>query len=150
MTGVQTCALPICDGGLPILVNRGWVPYERRDPATRAAGQVAGPVVVEGILRREPRGGASSWFVPDNSPERNQWFWFDLPAMARAAGVPAFAPFYVEAAAAPNPGGLPIGGQTIVELPSNHLEYAITWYSLAIALAFIYVLWHRQRGQTGT
>jgi surfeit locus 1 family protein len=138
----------IREAGPPVLINRGWVPPERANPQARAAGQVAGPVTVEGVLRREPRrlAGVLSWLVPiENDPVRNQWFWFDLPAMAQAAGLPEVAPYYIEAAATPNPGGFPIGGQTMVELPSNHLQYAITWYSLALALAVIFVVWHRQR-----
>jgi surfeit locus 1 family protein len=122
--------------GPPVLVNRGWVPYSRKEPATRQEGQVAGPTTIEGILRTEPRKG---WLMPDNDAARNEWFWFDLPAMKSSAGVPDAAPFYIEAGPAPNPGGFPIGGQTIVQLPSNHLQYAITWFALAIALAAIYV-----------
>ncbi|MBI3452551.1 MAG: SURF1 family protein [Rhodospirillales bacterium] len=128
--------------GPPVLVNRGWVPSRFRDPAARAAGQVGGTVTIEGILRTEPRRG---WLMPDNDPVRNVWLWFDLPAMARAAGVPGAAPFYVEAGPAPNPGGYPLGGQTMVELPNNHLQYAITWYALAIVLLVIYVMSQRVR-----
>ncbi|MBI3706116.1 MAG: SURF1 family protein [Proteobacteria bacterium] len=128
--------------GPPVLINRGWVPYERKDPARRAEGQVAGAVTVEGILRREPRHGL---FMPDNDAARNEWFWYDLPAMAVATRLADLAPFYVEAGTVANPGGFPIGGQTIIELPSNHIQYAITWYALAVALAVIYVMWHRQQ-----
>jgi surfeit locus 1 family protein len=126
--------------GPPILVNRGWVPYSRKEPQARQEGQVAGPVTVEGILRTEPRKG---WLMPANDVARNEWFWFDLPAMKQAAGVPDAASFYIEAGPAPNPGGFPIGGQTIFQLPSNHLQYAITWFALAIALAVIYVVSQR-------
>jgi surfeit locus 1 family protein len=126
--------------GPPVLINRGWVPYSRKDAAARADGQVAGLVTVEGILRSEPRKG---WLMPANSAERNEWFWFDLPAMKQAAGVPDAAPFYIEAGPAPNPGGFPIGGQTLLSLPNNHLQYAFTWFSLAIALAVIYVVSQR-------
>jgi len=131
------------DGAAPVLVNRGWVPYERRKPETRAAGQVEGQVTIEGIARREARKG---WFMPDNDPTRNEWFWYDLPAMAAAAGLSDIVPLYIEADASPNPGGFPIGGQTIVEIPSPHLQYAITWYALAIALGVIYFVWHLRRG----
>ena len=45
----------------------------------------------------------------------------------------------VEADATPNPGGLPIGGQTRTELPNNHLQYAITWYGLAAGLLVVWI-----------
>jgi surfeit locus 1 family protein len=55
-------------------------------------------------------------------------------------------PFTVDAGKAPNPGGYPRGGVTRTELPNDHLQYAITWFVLAGALAVIYVLHHRKRG----
>jgi len=128
--------------GAPVLVNRGWVPPSRKDAARRAAGQVEGEVAVEGVLRV---GAQRTWAMPDNDPARNVWFWWELPAMARAAGLDAAAPFYVEAAIDPaSPEGTPLGGQTRYQLPDNHLGYALTWYALAIALAVIYVLSQRQ------
>jgi len=126
------------DGGY-VLVDRGWVPTDKADPASRAAGQVAGTVTIEGVVRR---GWAQGWFVPDNNVARNQWFYGDLAAMAASAKVSA-PPILLEAGAAANPGGFPIGGQTQVTLPNNHLQYAITWFGMALALAVIYVVYHR-------
>ena len=130
------------EGGAAVLVNRGWVPRERKEPARRAEGQVAGPVEIVGYLRHDARRG---WLMPDNDVAGNHWFWFDLPAMSRRAGLAETATFYLEADTTPNPGNLPVGGQTQIQLPSNHLQYAITWYVLAAGFAVIYVLWHRRR-----
>jgi surfeit locus 1 family protein len=129
-------------GGPVLMIDRGWVPLDRKDPAARAPGQIAGPTAVTGILRP---GHQPSWLTPDNQPDKNFWFWIDLPAMARAAGAEgrAVTEAYLEADAAPNPGGFPIGGQTRTDLPNDHLHYAITWYALALALAVIYILYHR-------
>ena len=41
------------------------------------------------------------------------------------------------------PGGWPEGGQTRLELPNNHLQYAITWFLLAGALVVIYLVYVR-------
>lgn len=128
-------------GGGHVLVLRGWVPNDRKEPASRADGQVTGPVTVTGIVRLPWRPG---WFTPDNDPAKNVWFWPDRDAMQRFAGVD-FPALLVEADATPIPGGLPQGGQTRVDIPNDHLHYALTWYGFAIALAVIYVLWHRQR-----
>ena len=132
--------------GPPVLVERGWIPWDLRDPATRAAGNPPGTVEVEGLLRIPD--GKPSWFVPDNDPTRNQWFYIDPAAMGRAASAPDVLPFYVEAGPAPNPGGYPLGGQAHTDLPNNHLQYAITWYSLAAVLVVIYLLLARRERAT--
>jgi surfeit locus 1 family protein len=130
------------EGGPVVMVDRGWVPLDRKDPAARAQGQIEGATTVTGILRP---GHEPSWLTPENEPEKNFWFWIDLPSMAHAVGTEAntVTEAYLEADATPNPGGFPIGGQTRTELPNDHLQYAITWYALALALVVIYILFHR-------
>jgi len=131
------------DGGGAVLVNRGWVPPERKNPATRAEGQVAGPVSLTGVVRKPWHQG---WFVPDNDVGKNIWFYGDAAAMAQAMKVTAPL-FFIEVDAAPNPGRLPQGGQTRVDIPNNHLQYAITWYAFSIVLLAIYFVWHRKQGR---
>jgi len=126
-----------------VFVNRGFVPTELKDPARRAAGQPSGPVRVAGLLRVSPD-KKPGWFVPDNRADINYWFWVDLPAISAAAGLTNVAPFTIDADAAPNPGGWPKGGATPLVLPNDHLQYAITWFSLAIVALVIYLL--SQRG----
>lgn len=135
-------------GGRIVFVNRGFIPAELKDPAKRAAGQIEGTVEVHGLLRLPPA-GRPNWFLPDNRPDLNYWFWVDLPAMAAADKLDDVAPFYIDADAAPNPGGWPKGGVTRLDLPNNHLQYAITWFSLAAALIVIYVLFHRRDAGSG-
>jgi surfeit locus 1 family protein len=134
-------------GGRVVFVNRGYIPAELRDPAKRAAGQLGGTVRVQGLLRLPPA-GRPNWFLPDNRPDLNYWFWVDLPAMSAADKLDRVAPFYIDADATPNPGGWPKGGVTRLTLPNNHLQYAITWFSLAVALIVIYVLFHRRNAGT--
>ncbi len=135
-------------GGRIVFINRGFVPAELRNPARRPAGQLAGTVHVVGLLRLPPA-GRPNWFLPDNRPDLNYWFWVDLPAMAAADKLDRVAPFYIDADAAPNPGGWPKGGVTRLELPNNHLQYAITWFSLAVALIVIYFVYHRRDARPG-
>ena len=130
-------------GGRIVFVNRGYIPAELKDPAKRAAGQIVGTVRVQGLLRLPPA-GKPNWFLPDNRPDLNYWFWVDLPAMSAADKLDRVAPLYIDADATPNPGGWPKGGVTRLMLPNNHLQYAITWFSLAVALIVIYVLFHRR------
>ena len=126
-----------------IFVNRGFIPAEIKDPAKRSPGQIAGEVHIVGLLRVPPA-KKPAWFLPDNRPDLNYWFWVDIPAMAAADRLSDVAPFYIDADATPNPGGWPKGGITRLELPNDHLQYAITWFVLAIAMAVIYVLYCRR------
>ena len=146
-TGYQIITpMRLADGKL-LLVDRGWIPGNLKDKATRAAGEPSGTITVEGLLRLGAS-GRPNWFVPDNRCDINYWFWIDIAGMASCGGLHDVLPFTVDAGPAPNPGGYPRGGITRVALPNDHLQYAITWFALAIGLAVIYVLYHRGRSAT--
>lgn len=131
------------DGGGVVMVNRGWIPTELKAPAERpGSAPPDGEVTATGVLRVPWPQGA---FVADNEPDTNMWFWPDLGAMSAAIGRPV-APYMVALdPRADDPNAYPLGGQTRVDIPNNHLGYALTWYGFAIALAAIYILWHRRR-----
>lgn len=130
-------------GGHIVFVDRGFVPSELKDPARRIAGQQTGSVRVSGLMRLPPE-RKPNWFVPDNRPEQGDWFWVDLKAMTAADGFAEAAPFYIAADATPNPGGWPKGGVGLPALPNHHLQYAITWFSLAGAAFVIFLLSERR------
>lgn len=131
--------LVMADGSV-VFVNRGYVPLELKDAAKRLEGQVSGEVEVVGLVREAEIPGA---FTPANDVDKNIWYWRDLDAMATTAfgaDQPRLASFMVDAEAEPlPPGGWPRGGTTRVELPNRHLEYALTWYGLAVALLAVFV-----------
>ena len=121
----------LTDGGFTVLVNRGFVPAERRGPATRAEGQITGGTAVTGLLRiSEPKGG----FLRTNDPAADRWHSRDVAAIAAARGLTDTAPYFIDADATPNPGGLPIGGLTVIAFRNTHLVYALTWFALALML----------------
>ncbi len=132
----------VTDRGFTVLVNRGFVPTEARERSARAAGEPEGEVTLTGLLRlSEPGGG----FLRRNDPAADRWYSRDVAAIATARGIDdstEVAPYFVDADAAPNPGGLPMGGLTVVAFHNNHLVYALTWYALALmtAGALIFVL----------
>jgi len=137
------------DDGRAIFVNRGFVPYDRKTSAARLEGQIEGRVTVRGLARAELAAKPSS-LLPDNDLAGNIFYWKDLAAMTGNAGLdPAkVVPFFIDQAKSDIPGGYPVGGVTIVDLPNNHLQYAVTWYGLALALAGVYaaMLLRRWRG----
>ncbi len=54
--------------------------------------------------------------------------------MAKAKNWGTVAPFYVDQEAPAAPGGLPKVGPLKASLPNNHLQYAVTWYGLALVV----------------
>ena len=129
--------------GQTVLIDRGFVPDALRDPKTRAAGQPAGEVVLTGVLRRSQLPGM---FTPAPDRQSRLWFVRDVPDMAAALGL-MVPPILIEADATPNPGGWPLGGRTQTDIPNDHLQYAMTWFGLALALLAIYLLYHRSHGR---
>ena len=135
------------DDGRVVLFDRGWIPSEKKDPAKRPEGQISGKVDLIGIVRRSQ---VKRQFAPDNHPAKNFWFHVDVPLMRSMVGGKPDAKldtFFLEADAAPNPGGLPIGGQTRLDIPNDHLQYAITWFLIALAMAGVYLAYHWENGR---
>jgi surfeit locus 1 family protein len=130
-------------GGL-VVINRGFVPEGRQDPATRANGDIGGPVELVGVMRWPEARGI---FSPNDEPERNLWFVRDPVAIASAKGWGRVAPFFIELESPQPPGGLPRPGPLKVNLRNEHLQYAITWYGLALVVAVMFALWLRARRQ---
>jgi surfeit locus 1 family protein len=120
------------DAGFTVLVNRGFVPSDRRAASSREAGESEGPTTVTGLMRMSEPGGG---FLRANDPAGGRWYSRDVSAIAAAHGLTNIAPYFIDADATPNPGGLPIGGLTVLDFPNNHLIYALTWFVLAAMLA---------------
>ncbi|KQX16442.1 MULTISPECIES: SURF1 family protein [unclassified Ensifer] len=116
------------EDGTTVLVNRGFVTADRRDRTARAAGETPGTTGITGLLRISEPGGA---FLRSNDPAGDRWFSRDVAAIAAAQQLTDVAPYFIDADATPNPGGLPIGGLTVVSFRNSHLVYALTWFALA-------------------
>lgn len=139
----------VLEDGSVLIVNRGFVPFEMKETEQRSAGQLTGTQTIKGLII-VPKAEKPNSFVPDNAPQKREFYWRDLPAMAAVIGEGSeskFKTFFLDADKTPNPGGLPIGGATIVSLPNNHLQYAATWYGLALTLLGVgsYFLYTRRR-----
>ena len=116
------------DRGFVVLVNRGFVPADQRG---RAPHPAAGNAGISGLLRvSEPHGG----FLRANDPAADRWYSRDVAALAAKRGLDGAAPYFIDADARTSPDS-PRGGLTAVRMPDNHLQYALTWFAMAILLA---------------
>lgn len=126
------------DGGPTLLIDRGWVPLDWQGTPMPENG--AEQVTVTGIVRVPEQPG---FLIPANEPDGNQWYSIDLSEMAGSAGVLPFVDYYLYATAeSPGTGDYPAANEWRVDLPNNHLSYALTWAMLAVAILVIYVLYH--------
>ena len=127
-----------------VLVDRGLVPDELRDRGKRLEGSPQGDVTVTGIIRSHM--ARRGFFSPENDVEANMWFWWDVPALLASTTIapdakPATFVLHL----------LPVAGDKSFPRPqaakaglnNNHLQYAITWFSLAMVLLVIAGLYSR-------
>ncbi|MGB0631113.1 MAG: SURF1 family protein [Alphaproteobacteria bacterium] len=129
------------EGGDSVLVHRGWVPrawpngvVERRRPD--------GVVALTGVLRD---GGKATPWVPDNNPVQGEWFFADVAAMAKSARMSDARPFLVRVTPDAEERGYPKGPHASYKIRNRHLEYAVTWFGLALTLVIIFVAYHWRR-----
>lgn len=127
------------NSGAFVIVNRGFVPVELKDPAAR--GEIEGRTHVTGLMR-QPK--SRNFFTPTDDPASGQYFTRDPALIAAHFGLAPAAPFSVDADAG-SAAGWPRGGASELTFPNNHLAYALTWFGLALALAVVFAVFAMQR-----
>jgi surfeit locus 1 family protein len=126
-------------GRRAIFVNRGFVPARLKAPASRPKGQPDGEVTVRGLLVR--RAGTNGLFTPHPDKAKRIWYAIDPTGIAAALGLDVVRDYTVDADDRPNPGGWPQGlsiAARIAQIPNRHLEYALTWWALALTLICVF------------
>lgn len=132
-------------GGDIIIVDRGWVPADQKAPDTRKQGQVEGQTEIEGSFRKP---AAESSFTPPPDLGTRTFYARSTLDIARQDALALRTPLVFEASSRAEGGPEPL--PTAVNIPDNHLNYALTWYSLAVVLIAIYLIYHKQQGRLGT
>jgi surfeit locus 1 family protein len=130
------------DSGAIVIVNRGFVPQELKNPASRPESQESGRVQLTGLLRAPEQ---ANYFTPENDATRGAWFRREPADIARAFGLKNVAPFMLDAKGEYRPGMLPQPNETKMTFVNNHLGYALTWYGLAATLVGVFSAFARQR-----
>lgn len=134
----------VLDDGRVLLVDRGIVPVLLKDPARRRPGILEGEQRITGVWRTPDPPGV---FTPAPDQPHRVWYSRDVGGIAKALGLKIAAPVLVEEDGARVPGGWPRNGQTVVTLPNDHLQYAMTWFLLAASVVVLYFAYHRAQGR---
>lgn len=129
-----------CDGR-KLLINRGWVPADRKDPATRPETAVSGAATIHGIIRVS---NERNWMTPPNDPKRNLWFGRDVKEMAASANIENPILAMVDIVGPQDVKQLPVPSDGQIRLRNDHLSYILTWYGIALGVVVIFVVYHRK------
>jgi surfeit locus 1 family protein len=122
--------------GVSALVDRGVVPDVLRDGAKRNETRI--PTEFTAVVR--VHNGGQGYFDPENQDDKNLWHWWDVPEMLAAANIPAdvkVAPFVLQVLPSGDAKTFPRPLPPQVNLRNDHMQYIITWFSLALILAVI-------------
>lgn len=137
--------------GSTVLVDRGFVAKDLAPNARQLLASEGNEVEILGMLRTAQ---ARNKFTPDNHPEKGEWYWADIDAMAAHAGgeEAGVQPVFVEEvfgtyvllslhgvvaytrleghageAASRLARGIPIGRSPTVDVRNSHVSYIVTW-----------------------
>jgi cytochrome oxidase assembly protein ShyY1 len=134
-------ALP---NGATVVINTGFVQNTMQDRAQQdrvvKTLLTGAPVTMTGYLRYPETAGT---LTPHDDVAKRLWFNRDQRAMASALGWGAVAPFYVDLEIPVPANGIPKPGPLVVRLKDDHMQYAITWFSLAAAVVIAFGVWTR-------
>ncbi|KAI8981376.1 SURF1-domain-containing protein [Trametes punicea] len=132
--------------GSTVLVDRGFVSRELAQTARRIQDQERGEVEILGMLRTAQGRNA---FTPDNNPQKGEWYWADVGALAEHAGGEAadVQPAFIEEVFEGHAGeaslrlshGLPVGRPPTVDVRNSHVSYIVTWYSLSAFTTVMFI-----------
>lgn len=129
------------DGRL-LLVNRGWIPTQKKDPASRPETLPEGPQEMVVMLRTDRD---HTPFTPEHDVPDNIWFWRDIPRMRETSGLdllPVSADVVQEK---PDRAVLPIPSDGTFALRNDHLGYAVTWFLVGLSGIVIFFFYHYRR-----
>ncbi|MDA8049313.1 MAG: SURF1 family protein [Rhodospirillales bacterium] len=124
--------------GPPILVDLGWVPLSDERPA----GLPTGRTIINGFILPGAHPGLFS--APDD-PAARRFYTLDPARIGAALGIPQPAPFTLIALGPRQPGVYPMPAEHLPHPPNNHLQYALTWFGLALVVVLEFGIWTRQQ-----
>jgi surfeit locus 1 family protein len=130
------------DSGEIYLVSRGWLPHSAKNKIDTSSAETE---TIEGMTLP---GEKKNLFVPANDLMNNIWFTLDLEMARHTLGVNVTDFYIMQTSSEYLPDGLlPLTTKNLSKVRNDHLEYAITWYSLAASLVIIFIIYSRKQNR---
>ena len=134
-----------------IFLNRGWIPEKFKEQESRPDSlyQTNGDTIIEGLVRENQ--GQAPWYMPQNTPSKDQWFWIDLPEMqkrlAEKTGKDNIKQVLIQQTNLTTTNGFeyPVTISTDFEFYNQHAMYVLTWFSLAFIILIMWIIYLRKQ-----
>jgi surfeit locus 1 family protein len=120
-----------------LLINRGWVPQDKKQPEQRPESLRQQHARIMGMLRYPP---VPNIFTPANQIEKNEWYQINLDEIAAARKLADLAPIVLYTHLDTAGISLPVAAALEWRPPNNHAQYAAFWFSMAAILLVIFAL----------
>ena len=120
-----------------VLVNRGWI--NKNLKGNLEINLKENEVKITGLLREIYK---ANIFKPKNDLKNNIWFSLDVNDLKELTGK-QFSNYMIFLEKPKN--NVPAPKKVSIDVPNNHLKYAITWYSIAISILFYYLYFRRKK-----
>ena len=119
-----------------VLINRGWINKEMKN---NSKINLVNNKKIVGLLKKIEK---KNIFKPDNDIKKNIWFFIDLNKIQEITGRNFINSIVFLEDKTIN---IPSPKKITIEVPNNHLKYAITWYSISISILFYFLYFRRQQ-----
>ena len=122
-----------------ILVNKGFIPEKNYTDYLKKGYSTF--IEIEGIIYLPD---FKSYFTPENNVNKGEWYYLNIEEIKKYVDLPLL-DFVIFEAKSDNSDIFPVAGQyRYNNIPNDHLQYALTWFSLAIVLFIIMrIFWNK-------
>lgn len=124
-----------------VLVARGWFPRSIKDSLQNIINSQDESIVAISLPSEKKQ-----FFVPDNDLKNSVLFTLNVEQIAKYLNLP-LPNYYLFQVESTNPVKLlkPLSTSGLVNIRNDHLEYALTWFSLAGCLIIIYIIYLKKQ-----
>ena len=118
-----------------LLVNRGFI----TDAGLKNLNEDTEVLNITGMINFSSK---KPYFIPNNNLQNNDWYYVNIKEIGEYLSLNLLNYYLIEENNLAEP--FPIGSQYNIDIPNDHLQYAFTWFSLALALSvFMHLVWRK-------